>query len=687
MHVKGGIEGEMLHLPRKLLLSLLLTLGLFIVSCHKRSMGGGSSKNEAGAELNNPEIDPDESDGIFVGNGHSEGVDHKGFFLTSCQLEDQNIAICDLNSEYEGDIDLSLVNIVDDNGVVISADDLQIEFIGQDSNSQIKITAKEDIKIKSVLDSSNDQPVSLEKKKSSLGLSLAEVDEGSTQFPFLNLAKSARMWASQMPGMGWEDGSGLDLDENGYIRSLEVDQKAHLVFHILAEDYPVPFERLVVRYDGQGSISYDGFTKDEENSSDGKHILTLSSDAEKKNLVLTISSTNPDDYIRNISIVPEKYLDLYDKGEFFNPVWIEKIKVFKLFKFTEWMATDSSPLEKWEQRPVPSQLSFAFAPPGKSRGVPLELMVKLANRTNTDPWFNMPHLADSHFMSQFAQLVKESLNTNLTVYLEHSSHAWNRFSAQGSYGESAAIDRWGEVEHPQVQWHGMRTTQMCATWKSEWGADSLRVHCTLGTDRNWRNQEELALNCPSWVAEGHEACSHNIDSIGIDGHFDGYLHGGWDSDYTEAIRAWFSDADGGLSKAYEQLTDGRHLSEKGSLKELQDDYTHFKDVADRFGLELVAFSGGSQIRNAGTPVKDDNDFINFHLAVNRGEGIYNIISNNFDAWRDAGGSLFVHSVDISRAANSAHLGALEYLQQSSSPQWRAITDFNKDHECWWDRCK
>ena len=226
---------------------------------------------------------------------------------------------------------------------------------------------------------------------------------------------------------------------------------------------------------------------------------------------------------------------------------------------------------------------------------------------------------------------------------------------------------------------------MCASWKNAWDTDHSRVHCTLGINRYWKGQEEQALNCPSWVSEGNEPCGNFVDSIGVDGHFSGYLDGGWDSAYTEAIRAWFAEPDGGLSKAYEQLSDGRHFIEKGSIKALENDYAHFKEVANRFGLELVSFGGGSQIKSSGSSVQDDDDFIKFHLAVTRGEGIYSIHMQNLNAWKDAGGSLFVYSVDFERAANSAH-APLEHLQQSSSPQWNAITEFNQANECWWDGC-
>ena len=668
----------------RVFLSLSLSLFLFLAACQKKSVNG-FSRSSQGTELNNPELDPDDSDGIFVGNGNQEQFDSGSLMLTSCYLEVNNVAICNFGSDFDGTFDSSLVNIIDENGVIISANDLEFELIDENTTPKLKIVAQNDVTIKGVLDTSYNGPVTLEKKKASIGMNLANVDVSSTQLPFINLAKSARMWAGQKPGQPWDDGSSLDLDENGYIKSLEPDQKAQLVFLTLY-GYQLPFDKLIVSYQGKGTISYTGLIKDEEASTQGRDVLSLEDpQADKKSLILTIESTDPSDYIRDISIVPENQIALHEKGEVFNPLWVERVKTFKLFKFTAWMATDASSLASWDQRSTESQLSYAFAPPGRYKGVPIELLIKLANRTNTDPWFNIPHLANDDFTRQFANLVKSNLNTNLTAYIEHSSETWSTFNPQGKYGSDSAIARWGNIEHPESQWQGMRTVNMCNIWKQEWGTEASRVHCTLGVQRTFYAKGDRALECPSWVAEGNEACGNKIDSVGIDASFDAFLNGGWDGTYTDTIRAWFSEADGGLTKAYEQLLDGRYLNEKGSIKGLQNDYAHYKEVANRFGIDVVAFGGGSQVNNG--PMADDDDFVSFHLAVNRGDGIYDIHLENLAAWKDAGGALYVHSVDFHRANNSAHAGALEHLLQESGPHWNAITEFNTSNECWWDDCK
>ena len=49
----------------------------------------------------------------------------------------------------------------------------------------------------------------------------------------------------------------------------------------------------------------------------------------------------------------------------------------------------------------------------------------MSNRLNADPWLNIPHLADDDYVINFAQTVKDNLNSNRKVYIEYSNEIWN----------------------------------------------------------------------------------------------------------------------------------------------------------------------------------------------------------------------------------------------------------------------
>ena len=72
----------------------------------------------------------------------------------------------------------------------------------------------------------------------------------------------------------------------------------------------------------------------------------------------------------------------------FNPDWLARVAGMAVFRFMEWQDTNRTTLSDWADRPRPGRLHLH-----RARGVPLEVMIRLANETGTEPWFNIPHLA------------------------------------------------------------------------------------------------------------------------------------------------------------------------------------------------------------------------------------------------------------------------------------------------------
>ena len=54
------------------------------------------------------------------------------------------------------------------------------------------------------------------------------------------------------------------------------------------------------------------------------------------------------------------------------------------------MATNDSEQSAWKDRPKVSDARWS------GKGVPLEIMVELANRLKTEPWFTLPHKPMTH---------------------------------------------------------------------------------------------------------------------------------------------------------------------------------------------------------------------------------------------------------------------------------------------------
>jgi len=514
-----------------------------------------------------------------------------------------------------------------------------------------------------------------------IGMNLNGISDWSTEMPFLNLVKQARPWISQRRGATWGKGGSLDLDDNGWVRSLKPGQWADLIF--LTNKQPLVFKEYVVMYEGEGTIRYSGVAKKIRRLGNGRDLIKLEGRINGY-AILSIRNTNPDNYIRNISIVPKRYLSEFESGEVFNPQWLDFIKNFYAIRFMDWMKTNNSRQENWEERPKISDFSWA------TKGVPLEIMAKLINQTGVQPWFNMPHRADTGYMQNFARLVKKLIKTNIPIYIEHSNEVWNWRFQQAHFAKAEAVRLWKREGNHFMQWHGMRTAKMCDVWKTVFSDDKKRIRCVLGIHPGWRGLEKAALECPSWVSEGNISCvKHGINVLAITGYFTGCLDGnaGWKkSSKVSTIRSWFVEKDGGFKKAYLQTDHEEYFPCNGSLTSLGKNYAYFADVAEKYHLQLYAYEGGQHITGNGGEVQDDEQFVRFHVDFNRSEYMFSLTKKNFELWKSSGGALFMYYNDLYPPSKWGSWGSMDHLQDTDSPKIRAIQSFSEEQKCWWSGC-
>lgn len=510
-------------------------------------------------------------------------------------------------------------------------------------------------------------------QNSAAGIGLQGLADWSSEYPFLDTMKLSRVW------FDWErrTAEGIELDENGWVTSFSKGLRPETVFLTTDSERPVVYEHYIVRWKGKGRLGYGGCVEKVGKAHGGDRIKVRHEEC-----VLALEEIDKADPIRDITIVPEKHIAAFDRGEVFNPDFIEKIKVFRSLRFMDWMVTNGSLQGKWSDRPVPEDRTYA------QKGVPLEIMIALANKVLADPWFNMPHLADTEYFRNFATLVKEQLNPELTSYVEHSNEIWNWLFPQSQYALKVSKSLFNAEGDAYQQWHGMRTAQMCDVWKGEvFANEKQRVICILGAQINWPGLEQSALNCPLWVKQGNKPCiESNIDAVAIAAYFSGCLSGLEKPELEQKIIGWNRLGEEGLIKAYEQVKDGRHFECDDTLPEVMKNYEYHVREAKKKGLQVLAYEGGQHITSNFTQTQDNQDFVGLHVGINRSPIIKELYKINFDNWRKAGGGLFMHFVDASAYTQYGSWGALEYITQETSPKWEALMEFNQT-PCWWENCK
>ena len=513
----------------------------------------------------------------------------------------------------------------------------------------------------------------------SVGTNLSGIADWSTEMPFLDAFKSSRKWMTQcLPeetgcNSPWntDEAEKLDLDEYGWVKSLpapedtpEYTRVGTLMFRDVGS---YPGGRYVVLYDGEGTIEYKFDARQVESASTlGRDVIEVN--PSQKGIYLLVTATDPHhtgNYIRNLHIVPEKYENTYDK-EIFNPKFFNKIRKFKTLRFMDWMSTNNSQQSEWKNRPKPESYSYFYG----EGGVPLEIMLELANRVEADPWFNMPHQATDDYLENFAEIVKNSLNQSLKVYLEYSNEVWNANFSQGNWVEEQGIAEWSNDRSnnntKRINWHGKRTAQMCDIWKDVFGEQNDRVICVLGSQaaNSWTATE--ALDCPLW--EENPCINHGIDALAIAPYFGSYLGS---QKNKHQVQNWT------VERLFQEIQQGGELTDGPPGGAIQQAVEWIKEnfhIASERNLPLIAYEGGQHL--VGNGGEENNQALtNLFIAANRDRRMYDAYLNYLNQWKTAGGTLFMHWLDIGMYSKWGSWGTLEHVEQDSSPKYNALIDF------------
>jgi hypothetical protein len=523
-----------------------------------------------------------------------------------------------------------------------------------------------------------------------IGTNLAGIYQWSTQAPYLDYFKSARPWLTQV-GDTWDTGEQalLDLDRNGWVRSLptggsqaQFRQVGTLVSPAGTAARP---GRYFVLYDGEGVINYGlGGVKLASESNSGRDVVQLvnlagnlatGNDPDQNPIYIGITQTNPQNPIRNIRVIHEDDFDLYQAGQVFRPEFLESLKPYGSLRFMDWMNTNyiSTPQE-WSNRPHTDLATWM------TNGVPVETMVALANQTQTNPWFTIPHLATDDYIRQFATYVRDNLDPKLVAHVEFSNEVWNFLFPQATWANEQGIANLTDANGnpPQaanIQWYGVRAAQTADIWREVFatkpGAPELKT--VFATQSAWQGLEYYGLEAPAWVAKGNRPPKESFDVYAIAPYFGSHL--GLPENQT-LVRQWAQEGDAGILKALQEIRTGGLLGTTGaqSLQQIQLDTAYHKSVATSNGLTLAAYEGGSHVVGV-YEAQNDPILTEFFIRLNRDPRMGDLYTEYLNIWKQAGGGLFQNFTDVASPSKYGSWGTLESWNQTSSPKYDAILNF------------
>ncbi len=246
-----------------------------------------------------------------------------------------------------------------------------------------------------------------------------------------------------------------------------------------------------VSYRGTGTVSFSRFQSVDgvnQKLDDLNFTPTLQSDGtwqgtvhlempptiEKWYFVLSITGQGNSDQIRDLHIIsPDADPSI---SPTFRPVFLQKLAAFNgPLRMMDWMQTVGSTTTRFETRTQLTRFSWATA----AGGLPIEVMIELANTLHKDLWVNIPHKANDAYITQFADMLRDTLDPSLKVYVEYSNEVWNSSSAAGGYvyGILAPADGLSAAQEM-----GKQTVRVSNIFKTEFGAtrDASQVRPILG---------------------------------------------------------------------------------------------------------------------------------------------------------------------------------------------------------------
>jgi hypothetical protein len=474
---------------------------------------------------------------------------------------------------------------------------------------------------------------------SAVGTNLGAVVDWNTAHPFVDIFKTSRPWISQRNGAPFGQGGPLALTPEGWVASLQPGQFAETP--MFTDGFGIG-GRYTLLFEGDGDLAFgSGATVAQTGA--GRWLVDIPGNSA---VWLRVLRTNPANPLRNIRLIMPGHEATYATQPF-TPLFLERIRPFKALRFMDWMLTNNSPQRTWADAPRPTDATFM------ARGVPVEVMVQLANVLGVDAWFCMPHLADDDYVRRFAAIVRDQLAPGRKAYVEYSNETWN-----GIFGQARHVVEQGRALGLSTNdfqaglfYHSRRAVQIFALFEQVFGGRARLVRVLAAQAANPWTGEQVS---------DFEGASAKADAVAVAPYF--HCTGlGTPADAQRVL-------DGGIDK----LLDLCAADIAGGVRSAASQYVSQTRAR---GLRLLAYEGGQHLVGVGAQV-DNPALTGLLLAANRHPRMEELYRTYLAQWKGLGGGLFMNFSDIGRPGKFGSWGILEHLTQdpSMAPKYKAVVE-------------
>jgi hypothetical protein len=481
-----------------------------------------------------------------------------------------------------------------------------------------------------------------------VGMNLSGIAYYSSEFPFADMMKSGMGWVSREDNGTW--GKPFpSLTADGYPAALASGQHA-LNAVAWAGSHFAP-GRYVVLWDGDGSISFPLSNVTVAESAANRIAIDVVDTS--GNLWVAIDRTSATNPVRNLRFLWPGTEATY-VNQPFNPVFLAKIAPFSLLRYMDWGATNGSPVVAWADRAHVGDVTYATP-----AGVPIEIMINLANTLHVDPWFCIPHQASDDYVRQFATLLHDRLDPVLHPHIEYSNEVWNTAFPQGVWANarSQALGLESPFGQPAI-FYAVRAVQMFKIVQDVWGVDRGRIVRVLAGQAAWDNFLTRTL--------AYRDTAANADVMAIAPYFSAAAAG----DPAQVATT--------LTLTSDQIVDQMLANVRGNVKSSM---ASNAALAAKYKLKLKAYESGAGDSSSYFPADKIDAMTALFASAHNNPRMRDVYGEYYSQWVAAGGDTMNQYDDIGGWSKWGLWGSLQYVTQdpATSPKYQGLLDFIAAH--------
>lgn len=508
--------------------------------------------------------------------------------------------------------------------------------------------------------------------KLQFGTNLGGLSDYATELPFVDMMKNCRVWYSKdYDNPSWnspwntESADSFAYRQDGYptqipqkIGNRTYKQKLATIWAITDGWKPGKY---VVLFDGKGVLDFWGGLSQLNKISDNKYTFQFEN-PKGSILEMIINESDINDPVRNIRVMHSDY-ELSYENQPFNPIWIEKLSIFRSIRFMDWGHTnnwnqsddwswDNQEKYDWVERASSDRYTWT-----ENKGIPYEMMIRLMNDYDLDGWVCVPHNVSDEYIRKMAQFFHDNLKPERKLTVEYSNEIWNWM-----FGQTQWLNKYGCINQNKIWPEGIVPfIQNCLDiWADVFSDRPGMITKAVGVQTGWFDVSKRIVQ--------------NMRTSSFDAVSPAYYFGLSDETLESELDALGSNAT--VADLAHRVRKSRDKNEKKWISDIK------TKIADPLGLPVIFYEGGQHITP--NPFGQDPSYEKCLLDIQRDSSMYNLYNEWFDFMESLNNddkplTCMNFSFVSGRSAKYGSWGILETLDQDTSlvpaPKYSAMLHY------------